>query len=284
VGILKRTTFLFILILFVFLNSLSLHAQTEQQTNSENTYLHVARSQLTIAFDEYNKGNIPESQKRLKKASEWLYKAVNHSKSDKVQLESEKLAAKIDSFRLTLNKSSEQYDLVRFLHHASSLVKRETEHLIHSYTESSENNRTLKFLLDARMHFYNADHDLFVSHDSADAKLELDSSLEYLDKAKAIAPPDLKLNVEKLLKNIHDLTLLTESNHDLWEQNNLVLSLNQSVKNLIKAEAIASPAEKLQLNLIIKNIQKIKSDAQKTNIKIKYNSIMTDFTLAINSI
>lgn len=242
---LKHTSFQFTLILLTFLCTLSLHAETEEPTNSENTYLHVARNQLTIAFDEYRKGNISGSQKSLKKASEWLYKSVNHSKSDKVQLESKKLAVEIDSFRLTLNKSSGQNDLVRFLHQTSSLVKRESEHLIHSYTESSNNSRTLKHLLDAKMHFYSADHDLFVSHDSADAKLELETSLEYLDEAKTIARPDLKTHVENLIKHIRGLILLTESNNDNWEKNSLVISLDQSVKNLTKAEAVASSKEKI---------------------------------------
>jgi len=282
--ILKHTTFQFTLIVFTLLYTLSLYAQTEEQTNSENTYLHVARNQLTIAFEEYNKGNIPESRESLKRAGEWLYKAVNHSKSDKVKLESKKLAAEIDSFRLTLDTTSEQNDLVRFLHHASSLIKRESEHLFHSYTESSNNNRTLKHMLDSKMHFYRADHDLFVSHDSADAKLELDGALEYLNKANSIARQELKPDIEKLIKNINHLILLIKSKHDGWEKNNIVTSLDLSVKHLSDAKTIASPADMLRLKLIIDNIHQVKSDIQKTNIKIKYISIMTDYTLIINNI
>jgi hypothetical protein len=281
---LKHKTFQFTLIVLTFLYTQSLYAQTAELTNSENTYLHVARNQLTIAFDEYNKGNIPESRKSLKRASEWLYKAVNHSKSDKVQLESKKLATEIDSFLLTLNKASEQNDLVRFLHQTTSLIKRESEHLFHSYTESSNNNQTLKHLLDAKMHFYRADHDLFVSHNSIDAKLELENTLEYLDEANSIARLDIKPRVKKLIKNIYSLILLTESNQNNWNQNNLVISLDRSVKNLSDAKTIASPTDMLRLNLIIDNINQIKSDIQKNNIKIKYDSIMADFTVAINSI
>ncbi|MCW8933896.1 MAG: hypothetical protein OQK98_04150 [Gammaproteobacteria bacterium] len=283
-AILKRKALQFSLIIFTLLYTLPLYAQTEQPTNSENTYLHVARNQLTIAFEEYNKGNIPESRKSLKKASEWLYKAVNHSKSDKVKLESKKLATEIDSFLLTLNKTPEENNLGQFLHQASSLIKRESEHLFHSYTESSNNNRTLKHLLDAKMHFYRADHDIFVSHDSSDAKLELESALEYLDEASAIARADIKPLVNKLAQKVNNLILLTESNQNNWKQNNLVISLDRSVKNLNNAKKIATPADKLRLNLIIDNIDQIKLGIQKNNIKIKYNSILLDFTVTINSI
>lgn len=283
-SILKHKAFQFTLIVFTLLYTLSLYAQAEEQTTSENTYLHVARNQLTIAFAEYNKGNIPESRKSLKRASEWLYKAVNHSKSDKVKLESKKLATEIDSFLLTLNKTPEENDLGRFLSQASSLIKRESEHLVHSYTESSNNNRTLKHLLDAKMHFYRADHDLFVSHDSTDSKIELENTLEYLDEANSIARPNLKPRVKKLIQKTHNLILLTESNKKNWNQNNLVKSLDLSVKNLSKAKKIASPEDILRLNLIIDNIKTIKSDIQKNNLKIKYNSIITDFTETIDSI
>lgn len=282
--ILKHKAFQFTIIFFTFFYSLPVYAQTEQQTNSENTYLHVARNQLTIAFEEYNNGNIPESRKSLKRASEWLYKAVNHSKSDKVKLESKKLASEIDSFILTLNKIPEENDLVRFLHQASSLIKRESEDLVHSYTESSNNNRTLKHLLDAKMHFYRSDHDLFVSHDSNDAKLELENTLEYLNEANSIARPDIKPRVKKLIKKTHSLMLLTESNPNNWNQNNLVKSLDKSVKNLSNAKKIAASEDILRLNLVIDNINQIKSDIQKNNIKIKYNSIMAGFVETINSI
>jgi len=281
---LKNKTFQFILIFLTFSYTTLLYSQTEEQTDSENTYLHVAKSQLSNAFDEYNNGNITESRESLKKASEWLYKAVNHSKSDKVKLESKKLATEIDNFSLTLNKTSKQNDLVRFLHQASSLIKRESEDLYHSYTESSNNNRTLKHLLDAKMHFYRADHDLFVSNDSSDAKIELENTLEYLDEASSIARPDIKPRIKKLIKKIQNLILLSESKKNNWNKNNLVITLDRSLKNLNNARKIASQANKLRLDMIINNINQIKSDIQKNNVKIKYNSIMTNFTLTINSI
>jgi len=141
----------------------------DEQGKGENTYLNAARTQLNIAFENYNKGDIAASKKNLKHASEWLYKAVRHSQSDIVKNEAQKLAEDIDGFRLTLNGSSEKNAVARFWHQTTSLIMRESEHLVESYAEASANNRIFRHLLYAKMHFNNADHDLFLSHDSSDA-------------------------------------------------------------------------------------------------------------------
>ena len=152
----------------IFILLLSLNMQpvlAEEQPGNDNTYLQVARDQLSIAHDKYNEGDITGSKHSLKKAGDWLNKAVEHSEYEKVRTEAEKLASEIDQFHLTLNHSSGQSDIVRFWHQATSLVIRESEQLIHSYTTSSNDSTTLRHLLDAKMHFYLADHDLFDSHD-----------------------------------------------------------------------------------------------------------------------
>lgn len=215
-SILKHTVIKFILILLLPLCSQAAFA--EEQIQDENTYLKVARTQLDIAFDNYNKGDISASKRSLKNASEWLYKAVMHSRSDTVRDKAQKLATEIDSFRLTLNKSSEKNDMARFWHQVSSLIIRESEHLIHSYTESSTNNTIMRLLLDAKMHFFNADHDIFMSHDTDDVSLELGSSIEYLRQAEALAKPEFKPYVHQLIININELIPLSVSGKNAWKK------------------------------------------------------------------
>ena len=176
-------TFKHRLIKYIFIIILPLCYQSllaDEQVKNNNTYLNTARTQLNIAYDNYKKGDIPTSKQNLKHASKWLHLGVQHSKAEIVKATAKKLAKDIDSFRLTLNKSSEKKDVARFWHQASSLIQRESEHLIHSYTESSDNNKIMKYLLDAKMHFYTAEHDIFLSHDSIDAKVELKKALESL--------------------------------------------------------------------------------------------------------
>ena len=271
----------------IFISLLSLYIQpvlAEEQTSNDNTYLQVARNQLSIAFDQYNDGDISASKQSLRKSSDWLNKAVIHSKSDKVKTESEKLASEIDNFRLTLSDFSKQTDIARFWHQTTSLIIRESEHLVHSYIESSNDNTTLKHLLDSKSHFFLAEHDLFISDDLNDAVQELNHSLIYLDQAYEIARPELEPHIDKLINNIKALRSLTKSSKDSWKENKLIDSLNKATNNVKNAESIASPPTRLRLELIRKDIHQLKLDTQKTNLKTKYNSILTDFTLLIKSI
>lgn len=256
----------------------------EEQTNNDNTYLHVARDQLALAFEEYNDGDIAASKQSLRKASDWLNKAVNHSEYDTIKAEAEKLAAEIDSFRLTLSQSSEHNDINRFWHHTTSLILRESEQLIHSYITTSNDNTTLRHLLDAKMHFFLAEHDLFVSHDSKDALQELNDSLEYLAQADAIAKPKVEARINKLIDNIKALISLTESSKNSWKKNMLIDSLDEAISNVANAESIATPPIKLRLKLIEQDIYQLKLDMQRTNLKTRYDSIMVDFTRTIKSI
>ena len=274
-------------ITLIFISIISLYIQpihAEEQSNDKNTYLEVARNQLSTAFDKYNDGDISGAKKSLSKASGWLYKAVAHSTYDKVKIEAEKLAAEIDAFRQTLSHSSEQNDMVRFWHQATSLITRESEHIIHSYIKSSNENKLLKQLLDAKMHFFIADHDLFVSHDLKNAIKELNNSLKYLEHADSTARPELETRINNLINNIKALVSRTESNKESWKDDKVIDSLSKAIKNVTDAESSATPSIKLRLKSIEQNIYQLKLDMQKTNIKSKYDSIMADLILAIKNI
>lgn len=93
--------FLFSIILILCNQSLL----ANEPVNTDNTYLIVARTQLNIASEKYKNGEIGASSKNLKHAGEWLYKAINHSRSEEVKTEAEKLANEINTFRTVLNDS-----------------------------------------------------------------------------------------------------------------------------------------------------------------------------------
>ena len=256
--ILKNTIVKYIVVLLLPLYYQSLLA--EELARSKNTYLNVSRTQLNIAFENYNKGDFTASKKNLKHASDWLNKAVEHSRSETIKVEAQKLAASIDNFRLTLNKSSKKNDMARFWHQATSLIKRESEHLIHSYGESSVNNEILRYLLDAKMHFYTAEHDLFFSHDSNDVNLELRKSLEYLSQAEKLSQSNVKPSVNYLITGIDELISLSESNKNAWKQDSLLHSLENVINNLSEAESVASPPTRLRLESIKQTVSKLKQD------------------------
>lgn len=280
--ILKHTVIKYIVILLLPLCYQSLHA--DELVRSKNTYLNISRTQLNLAFENYNKGDITASKKNLKHASDWLNKAVEHSRSDTIKVEAQKLAASIDNFRLTLNKSSKKDDMARFWHQVTSLIKRESEHLMHSYGESSTNNEIMRYLLDAKMHFYTAEHDLFFSHGSNDVNLELRKSLEYLYQAEKRAKPKVKQSVNHLITEINDLISLSVPNKNARKQDSLLHSLENAINNLSEAESVASPPTRLRLESLKQTVTKLKQDTLKNSLKGKYDSIMVDFRRAINNL
>ncbi len=280
--ILKHTVIKYIVILLLPLCYQSLHA--DELVRSKNTYLNISRTQLNLAFENYNKGDITASKKNLKHASDWLNKAVEHSRSDTIKVEAQKLAASIDNFRLTLNKSSKKNDMARFWHQVTSLIKRESEHLMHSYGESSTNNEIMRYLLDAKMHFYTAEHDLFFSHGSNDVNLELRKSLEYLSQAEKRAKPKVKQSVNHLITEINDLISLSVPNKNARKQDSLLHSLENAINNLSEAESVAAPPTRLRLESLKQTVTKLKQDTLKNSLKGKYDSIMVDFRRAINNL
>ena len=273
-----------ILVIFIMITSLYIQpSQAEEQPANDNTYLHVARDQLSLAFEKYNKGDISAAKNNLRKASDWLNKAITHSKYDTIKNEATKLTSEIDSLRLTLNHSTEQNDISRFWHQATSLIIRESEQLIHSYVKSSNDNITLKHLLDAKMHFFLAEHDLFVSYDMEYAIEELNDSLEYLNQAVSVAEPELKTRINNLINKIKEVASLTEVSKDAWKKDKLLGSLDKAINNIKSATSNATPPTRLRLNSINQDIQKLKQDILTTNLKTRYDSIMADFTRAIHT-
>ena len=275
----QKCPLVYILLMFLYMQPVLAENQP-----GDNTYLQVARDQLGLASDKYNAGDIAASKENLKKASDWLNKAVMHSKYEKVKIEAEKLASDIDALRLTLSHSSTQNDIVRFLHNSTSLIVRESEHLIHDYIVSSNDNTTLRHMLDAKRNFFLAEHDLFFSHDLSNALQELNESLKYLGQASEIARPDLKARVNNLVRNIKILVMLSEKSRELWNNKELIDSLDRAMNHISNAESIAAPPMKLRLKSVEQNIKQLKEDFKKTNIKNKYDSISSDFARVIESI
>ncbi|MFV2060727.1 MAG: hypothetical protein ACC653_08575 [Gammaproteobacteria bacterium] len=278
--------FSFSLMVLVLISLLIQPLQADEQANSDESSLHSARGYLSTAFKKYNDGDISAAKQNLKQASEWLNKAKAHSKSDKVKSEAEKLSSEIDSFRSTLKNSSEQHQnaMVRFWHRVTSLIKRESDHIIHSYTNSQNDNETLKYILNAKMNFYVAEHDLFVSYDSKGVKQELNNSLENLAEAELIAKPEIKTLVQKLIADIKVLVKLTESSKESWKKDKVVHSLDKAISNLTTAQVDATPSTILKLKLLEKDINLLKTDIQKTNLKNRYDSIMADFKRVASNI
>jgi hypothetical protein len=284
--------------LFPFITSSAISAETvseavQKNTNKENTQINsdesalgVARLKIEKAINNYREGDTDASKRNLEIAIESLNKAADDSQTEKAREESRKLAIKIDEFKEKLNQTSAQDEnsLMRFWHNTISIIKRETDHLIHSYKELSVSEKTLKYLLDAKMHFFMAQHDLFVSHNNVDAIKELDNVLDYLDEAGQVAKPSIQKKVLNLSKKIYVLKEQIKPGQEAWKNNDLVLSLNQAIDTLNKAKSNASPQIKLRIESLETEMQLLRVDVGRSNIKNDYEFLIVMFRDIINQL
>ncbi|RLA40932.1 MAG: hypothetical protein DRQ64_03520 [Gammaproteobacteria bacterium] len=247
--------------------------------------LRKAHLELKNAFDSYKKGDIDTTKQHLKIASDWLNKASQNSLSAKVKDESDKLAVEINSFKEKINRNPEQHEnsLARYWHQMTSIIKRETDQLIHSYVKLSIAEKTLNHLLDAKMHLFRTKHDLFVSHDKGDAEYELNKVLKYLDEAVAVADPTRQSGIINLSKDIQRLKDQVSKKKDTWKNDSVVVALDSALENLNNAKQYASPAIKLRIESLKADFNVLRDDIEKTNIRNDYEAAMATLnTIIVN--
>lgn len=260
--------------------------KTENHSGSEEKSLDIAREKLSNAFDSYKNGDIDATERNLKQATEWLKKASRSSKTEKARAEAHKLAMEIDSFKGQLNRLSEQQenDLARFWHRVTSLISRETDELIHRYVELSTAEKTLKYLLDAKMHLFTAEHDLFVSHEAEDAGEELGMVLDYLKEGGQVARPAIRDRLAALSKDIRLLKDNINTKQAIWKNDSVIQALDKALQDLAEADKNASPALKIQIDAVKTDIHALRVDVARNNIKNNYESAMATLQKIIHEL
>ena len=260
--------------------------QSSQTGTTEETALSAARLQLEHAFIAYQQGDTAATEEHLKAATEWLNKAAQSSKTDKARAEARQLAGEIDSFKKNVHQTSRQDEnsLARFWHRATSIIKRETDQLIHSYAELSNTAQVLKHLLDAKLHLFTVEHDLFVSHNEVAATEELDRTLAYLDEAAQTASPAIRDKVLALSSDIQSLKARTNTSTGSWKKDTVVHSLDEAVKQLEKAKSLASPATRLRIASLSEDVRTLRADTERHNIRIAYDAAMASLKNIIHEL
>jgi len=264
----------------------ALNDNSDPQNQDQDSALKTARIQLEKAFESYQQKDIKQTKAYLQKAKEWLTQSSLNSNTEKVKFESEKLAQKIENFYLKISLSTDQQEnsLARFWHQTTSMIKRETDQLIHSYVEVSTTEKTLKHLLDAKMHLFTAEHDLFVSHDAKDATEELDKVINNLNAASLVAIPLIREKVESLSNNIKDMIKAKAPTEEFWKQNEILIQLESAFKNLDKAKQSANPVIKIHIDTIQQDIKELRHQIDQNNFKQNYDSAMTRLKAIIHEL
>ena len=263
-------------------SNLNIQSPSDHQDNS----LQEARLKLEKAFDSYKKGDMAATKENLNEATQWLNKAAENSRTEKTREETRKLANEINTFEEKVNQASEQHEnsLVRFWHQTTSIIKRESDHIIHSYIESSTAEKTLKHLLDAKMHLFTAEHDIFVSHEEEDAMKELSEVLNYLNQAHQIAPPNVNTKIIDLTQDIQLLKNNLTPGKDVWKKDSVIDSLDTASEDLTTAYSNASPSIKLKIESIKKDIAALRTSIERINVKNDYDTAMAKLKAIINEL
>ena len=289
------STMLIVLSFFISFSGLSKEAMTDisqlghkeiTESDTRNSSLSEARINLKNAFDSYRKGDIAATEQNLEAASEWLDKAALNSKTEKAREEARKLAAELNEFKGNIKQASEQQEngLARFWHRTTSIIKREYDHLVHSYVELSNTETLLKHLLDAKLHLFIAEHDLLVSHNAVDAKDELSKVLSYLDEAVQAAKPSARGSVIALSKDIRLLNETINAEKEIWKNDGVTHALDKVLDDLADASENASPKIKLRIELVESDILTLRADVERGNIKNDYEAAMAELQNIINAL
>ena len=158
------------------------------------------------------------------------------------------------------------------------------QRIVDSYISSSNTDKTLKHLLDAKMYLSTAEHDLLVSHDKKSAHEDIESTLQFLAEAVDVAKPDIKTRVIALIETLKVLEQRTDNKAQAGKDNEVDDLLGVAQKNLLKASDIASPEEKQEIAKINNSIQRLRNKIEHVNLRDDYEKSMQTLNEIINAL
>lgn len=260
-------------------------AQPSPQTQSDGS-LSEARQQLEQAFSSFRDDDMEATRKHLLEAKTLLDQSSLNSASETVKLEAKKLVNEIESFQLKLAEggAEKENSIARFWRRATSFIRREAEQLVNQYVELSQNEKTFKHLLDAKMHLFIAEHDLFVSHDARDAYAELDKVLADLSLARQQAVKDVLPEVQKLTDQVNSLQQKMSAASKSWLDNEVLSHLKKATEELLMAEQTAKPDTSLQIGDIRQQVDELRKEVETINLRNDYDEIMKRLKMIIDKL
>ena len=255
-----------------------------QHDVEENLPTTKARARLQNAYRLYKKGDIAAAKKDLEEANRWLQKAVEEGRTAKEQ--NRQLADEIQALsgQLTSDSEHQQNAIVRFWHRSTALVAREMEDIIHRYSTLATAEKTLRPLLDAKMHLFYAEHDLFGNHNAKLAAYELDKVLGYLDDAAEEARPEIKERIDQIKRSIEALKTGAALSDEAWHKESVNMALSDAQSSLEDARQYVTPADGARIDKVKSEIAALQKDIVKNSAKQDYNSAMYQLVQLINDL
>lgn len=162
-----------------------------------------ARRALWQAMEDYSAGHHEAVAADLARALKWL-EWINVGTDTKTGREAQRLRAEIKELldRETHKTPETESEMAGFWHRTVGLVEREAEKLYHGWRDQQSDNHLYRQLIDAKLHLFYAEHELFESGDADGAKQELRETTDYLRAAAEMASGARKARIEVLEKEV----------------------------------------------------------------------------------
>lgn len=237
-----------------------------------NHPLAMAHQELKQAHEDFNKGDVDRVQKELNTASEWLQQP-GLSDNRKTKDQAAALAREIQELQQKINHPSAEHEgaIARIWHRSSALVEHEIQHMAKSWSDVSTANKTLKYLLNAKLHFHYAEHDLFADHDSDNANKEMSYTITYLDEADKVATPQIRQQISVIKEDIQALAKSHANTHD---QQNILNALDMASASIHQASQGAALLIQARLKSLATEIVSLKNDIAMLEQKQQYDAIL----------
>jgi len=240
-----------------------------------NHPLAMAHQKLDHAKESYSKGDIDAVRQDLDAASKWL-QDPELSHNTKAKDEAATLANDIQALQEEISHPSDEHEgaIARIWHRTTALVEHEIQHVKKSWSDTSTANKTMKHLLDAKLHFTYAEHDLFVAHNRDKANKEIRRTLIFLDEAEKVAIPHIKEQIATL-KN--DMQTLENSRIYESEQEKIMNVLMEASKSIQEvSQGVALPVQS-KLQTLATEIGSLKNEIGTLESRQQYNAILEKF-------
>ncbi len=162
-----------------------------------------ARRALWQAMENYSTGHHEAVKADLFQAQDWL-EQVKGGSDTKTGHEAQHLWTEINELldREAHRTPGAESGIAGAWHRTVGLVEREAEKLYHAWRDQQSGNHLYRQLVDAKLHLFYAEHELFNSGDVEGAKQEFQESAGYLREAAATASGEHKSRIEALEKDV----------------------------------------------------------------------------------
>lgn len=171
-----------------------------------------ARRALWQAMEDYSAGHHEAVKADLAQASKWLER-VKDGADTKTGREAQQLHIDIKELlgRETHKTPEAESELAGFWHRTVGLIEHEAEELYHAWRDQQSGNHLYKQLIDAKLHLFYAEHELFESRDAEGGRKELEEATGYLRAAAAEASGPRKSRIEVLEKEVTAIGSLVDN-------------------------------------------------------------------------